>query len=120
MIAKGSEQLTLSKLAPKINQLEVEQQWVRQVLEVQGIKGPWLSPTKAALLIGVSRDRIMDEIKATEVLRTRGKKGDLIYGVHYRNIANIHDPDVETSTWQVHLVKLIEIMAIPPEQRCVG
>lgn len=51
MAAKGFEQLTLSKLAAKIDHLEAEQEWMRQVLEVQGIKGPWLSPAKAALLI---------------------------------------------------------------------
>lgn len=119
MVTKGFEQLTLVKLAAKISQLETEQQWMRQVLEVQGIKGPWLSPAKAALLIGVSRDRVMDEIHASESLRAKGKKGDITYGIHYRDIINIHDREVESSTWQVHIVRFAEIMAIPPNQRKV-
>jgi hypothetical protein len=115
-----TSQLKLSDLAEKIAQLEVTQSWMQQLLETQGIKGPWLSPAKAAAIIGVSRDRLMDEIEAAERLRAQGKKGDLIYGIHYRNIANIHDPDVDSSTWQIHFVKFADIMTIPPDQRKVG
>jgi hypothetical protein len=116
----NAKQLTLVELAAKIAQLEAAQEWMQQLLEAQGIKGPWLSPAKAAAIIGVSRDRIMDEIEAAERLRAIGKRGDVLYGIHYRNIANIHDPSVESSTWQIHVVKFAEIMTIPPEQRKVG
>ncbi len=117
MAAKRSEQLTLSKLAAEIEQLKAEQQWMKQVLETQGVKGPWLSPPKAAPLLGISHDRIMSELEAAESLRALGKRSDLIYGIHYRNIANVHNPETKYSTWQVHLVKLSEILMIPPDQR---
>jgi hypothetical protein len=114
------KQHTLADLAAKISQLEAAQEWMKQLLETQGIKGPWLSPAKAAAIIGVSRDRIMDEIEAAEKLRVKGKKGDVFYGIHYRNIANIHDPSIESSTWQVHFVKFAEVLAIPPDQRNIS
>jgi len=98
------------------SQLEERQRWIERVFETYGIKGLWLSPAKAAPLLGISRDRIMSEIERGERMRIAGKKGDLTYNVHYRNI---QDPNVEQPTWQVHIANFDQILAIPPEQRKV-
>jgi len=76
----------------------------------------WLWPAKAAALLGVSRDRIMNEIETAELMRILKKRGDVIYGTHYRNIQN---PNSENATWQVHVLKFEEVLAIPPDQRKV-
>jgi len=119
-----AETLTLAKLQAEIEalkrryaQLEERQRWVERVFETYGVKGLWLSPAKAAPLLGVSRDRIMSEVERAERMRIVNKAGDLKYNVHYRNI---QDPSVEQPTWQVHVANFEQILAIPPEQRKVG
>lgn len=119
-----AENLTLAKLQAEIEalklkhaQLEERQRWVERVFEAYGIKGLWLSPAKAAPLLGVSRDRIMNEIDRAEKMRAKQQDGDAVYNVHYRNI---QDPGVEQATWQVHVANFDQILAIPPEQRKVG
>jgi hypothetical protein len=91
--------------------------WIERVFETYGIKGLWLSPGKAAPLLGVSRDRIMTEIERAEGLRALGKRGDLVYGTHYRNI---QDLEVEQPTWQIQVANFDQVLAIPPDQRKVG
>jgi len=115
--------LSLASLSAEIEalklkhyQLEERQRWLERVFEAYGIKGLWLSPAKAAPLLGISRDRIMSEIERGERMRITGKKSDLIYNIHYRNI---QDPEVEQPTWQVHVANFDQILAIPPEQRKV-
>lgn len=94
--------------------IEAQQQWISRILESQGIKGSWLSPKEAASLLGVSRDRIIAEIERAEKLRALNKKGDLVYGKHYRNI---QDPEAERPTWQVHIAEFDRVLAIPPDER---
>jgi hypothetical protein len=106
--------LNLAELHQRLSLLEAQQQWVQRVLETYGIKGLWLSPGKASPLLGVSRDRIIAEIERAERMRATHKRGDLTYGVHYRNI---QDPDSSTPTWQIHILKFEMILAIPPDQR---
>jgi len=101
-------------LSKRVEILEAQQQWVNQVLGTYGIRGSWLSPAKAAELLGISRDRIMAEIDRAENMRALGKRGDLIYGVQYRNI---QDPEVEQPTWQVHVIEFGYVLTIPPDQR---
>jgi len=106
----------LAKLETRCNQLEERQKWVERVFESYGIRGLWLSPAKAAPLLGVSRDRIMTEIELAEKFRIAKKSGDVHYGIHYRNI---QDPGVEQSTWQVHIAHFDRLLMIPPDQRKV-
>lgn len=110
------ETLKLMDLAQRIDFLEAHLKWVQRVLEAYGIRGVWFSPAKAAALLGISRDRIMTEIDNAEEMRALNKRGDLIYGTHYRNI---QDPNSENATWQVHVIKFEEMLAIPPDQRKV-
>jgi hypothetical protein len=105
---------TLAELHKRIERLEAQQQWVNRVLEAYGIRGLWLSPAKAAPLLGVSRDRIMAEIDRAESLRKSQKPGDVLYGTHYRNIQEV---DVKIPTWQVHVANLDAVLAIPPDCR---
>ena len=116
--------LTLVELQTQIEslqlrqaQLEERQRWVERVFETYGIKGLWLSPGKAAPLLGVSRDRIMTEIDRAEQMRIAGKAGDAVYGTHYRNI---QDPDVGQPTWQIHVANFDAVLVIPPDQRKVS
>lgn len=109
-------QPTIAQLHKQLQQLRELVSWQGRILEAHGVPGPWLSPAKAAPLLGVSRDRVMDEIRLAEQLRLNGKKSDLSYGVHYRNIGMA---DSQSPTWQVHLGKFGELLAIPPEQRKV-
>jgi len=109
-------QLNLVELSKRLTVLEAQQQWVQRVLETYGIKGLWLSPTKASPLLGVSRDRILAEIERAERMQALGKRGDLTYGTHYRNI---QDPEVAQPTWQVHVAAFEQVLAIPPDQRKV-
>jgi hypothetical protein len=101
----------------RLDQLEERQRWIERVFETYGIKGLWLSPAKAAPLLGVSRDHIMCEIERAEKLRHQNKRGDLVYGRHYRNI---QDPQAEQSTWKVHVANFDAILSIPPDQRKIG
>ncbi|MEB3356473.1 MAG: hypothetical protein VKK04_07080 [Synechococcales bacterium] len=108
-------QPNLVELSKRLTVLETQQRWVRRVLETYGIRGLWLSPGKASPLLSVGRDRIIAEIERAEKLRALGRKGDLIYGVHYRNV---QDPENSAKpTWQVHIVEFEKILAIPPDQR---
>ena len=106
--------LNLVELNKRLTLLEAQQQWIYRVLETYGIKGLWLSPGKASPLLGISRDRIIAEIDRAERMRALGKRGDVTYGVHYRNI---QDPEVVQPTWQVHVAAFDQVLAIPPEQR---
>jgi hypothetical protein len=98
------------------NQLKSRQEWLERVFATYGIKGLWLSPTKAAPLLGVSEDRIEDEIKRAERMRQAKRRGDAVYGTHYRNIQTIES---KNATWQVNVSKFDELFAIPPDQRKV-
>lgn len=98
-------------------QLEARQQWVERIFEAYGVRGLWLSPGQAAPLLGISRDRIMTEIDRAEQRRISGGRGDLTYGIHYRNI---QDPDAGKAAWQVHVAKFDEVLVIPPDRRRVG
>lgn len=107
----------IEALQLKTAQLEERQRWIERVFEAYGIKGLWLSPAKAAPLLGISRDRIMVEIERAESMRIAGKNGDAIYGTHYRNI---QDAEVGSPTWQVHVANFDQILLIPPDQRKVS
>jgi hypothetical protein len=106
--------LNLSELDKRLTLLEAQQQWVYRVFETYGIKGLWLSPGKASALLGISRDRILAEVERAAKMRSLGKRGDVSYGIHYRNI---QDPEVGQPTWQIHVAAFDQVLAIPPEQR---
>jgi hypothetical protein len=100
-------------------QLQADIAWMRGILEAQGVNGPWLTPNEVASILGISRDRIMDEINAAEYARINRKKSDLTYGEHYRNVQNPHDTKIKRPTWQVHLQKFGQIIKLPPEKRAI-
>lgn len=102
-------------LEQRLKTLEAEHAWIRQMLEAFGLEGPWLSPAKAATALGLSRDRIMDEIELAEQYRIKNKRGDVVYGRHYRNIQN---PLTSVkAAWQVNVVEFQKVLEIPPDER---
>jgi len=103
-----------TELQKRLAIVEAQQQWINCILEAQGIKDSWCSLFGGAPLLGVGRDRIITEIERAEKLRTFSKKGDLVYGKHYRNI---QDPEAERPTWQVHIAEFALVLAIPPDER---
>lgn len=116
--------MNLSQIQKQVEILTQQQQqtiarieWIERVFETYGVKGLWLSPAKASPLLGISRDRIMTEIDRAEAMRIAGKRGDLAYGTHYRNI---QDPIVEQPTWQIHVANFDQVMVIPPDKRKIG
>lgn len=101
-------------------QLQADVEWMRSLLEAQGVNGPWLTPNEAAAILGISRDRIMDEIDAAEYARINRKKSDLTYGEHYFNAQNPHDTKIQRPTWKVHLQKFGAVLKLPPDQRRIN
>lgn len=94
--------------------LKAKVDWMEQILKANGVEGPWLTPPRAAPILGVSRDKILAEIKNAEYRRANRKPSDLTYGTHYRNVA---DPGAEVPAWQVHITEFAEFLKIPPEER---
>ena len=109
--------ITFEKLEQRLARLEAQQKWVSRVLEAYGIRGVWLSPAKAAALLGVGRDRIIAEIERAEQARVLKRPSDRRYGQDYRNV---QDPaDSEKPTWKVNITGFDRILAIPPDERKV-
>jgi hypothetical protein len=105
---------TLAELQQRIDRLEAEQAWFRRVLETYGIRGLWMSPAKAAPLLGVSMDKIKGEIHRAERKRALKQSCKLLYGVHYRNL---QDEEAQDPTWQVHVAEFDRFLSIPPDER---
>jgi hypothetical protein len=108
---------SIAELNQELSRIKAELEWMREVLAANRFDGPWLSPTEAAALIGVSHDRILAEITAAERLRHSNKKSDLIYGEHYFNAINPHNTKSSKPTWKVHFLKFGQVIKNPPEQR---
>lgn len=107
-------------ISNQVNQLQTDVEWIRQLLEVQGVSGPWLTPNEAAPILGVSGDRIKDEIEAAEYARINSKKSDLIYGEHYFNAQNPHDTRIQRPSWKIHFQKFGTVIKRPTEQRTIN
>jgi hypothetical protein len=108
---------TTQELLLKLQILELNQQWLNRVLVAYGLPiGTWLSPFKAATVLGISIDRIKTEIERAERMRALGKRGDVSYGRHYRNS---QDPQAQQATWQVNVVEFAKLLEIPPDSRKV-
>ncbi|MBE9178748.1 hypothetical protein IQ268_09265 [Oculatella sp. LEGE 06141] len=119
-----AKSLTIADLQQEMAQLKAEMlsmreqlSWMSRIFSAYGIRGPWLTPPKAAPLLGLSHDRIIDEIDRAETLRMLGKQGDLVYGTHYRD-----DRSTESSSasWKVHVANFDEFLKTPPDQRRAG
>lgn len=109
--------ITSEKLEQRLARLEAQQKWVSRVLEAYGIRGVWLSPAKAAALLGVGRDHIIAEIERAEQARTLKCPSDLRCGHDYRNV---QDPtNSEKPTWQVNITGFDRVLSIPPDERKV-
>lgn len=107
----------ISELRAMLLQNEKRLSWIERVFESYGIRGLWLSPEKAAPLLGISRDRIMLELSRAENARANHRKSDLVYGTHYRNIQDVMG---DRPSWQVQVASFDKILQIPPEQRKVS
>jgi hypothetical protein len=108
----------LQHLQTRSNVLEAELEWFKKIFKsLVGVSGPWLSPAKAGALLGVSRDRIMDEINLAEQMRASAKRWDVVYGTHYRTIQGL---DSEAPTWQINVQAFEQILNCPPDQRAMG
>ncbi len=105
---------TMAELMQRIVRIEAEQTWMRRVFSAYGINGLWVSPEQAGKMLNISRDRIMREIRRAEEMRIEKKKGDVVLGVHYRNI---QDPEAAQPTWQVNVEEFEKIFMIAPEHR---
>lgn len=115
---------SITELAQTIETMKLEIQsqreeinWMRLVLKQAGVDGPWVSPQVAAIATGRSRIRVMQDIEAAEAWRIKGRKWNLVYGVHYRNDQGINS---EQPTWKVHLGEYYEFTKIPPDQLKAG
>lgn len=112
---------TLAELEKQLAELKQQHQlvneqleWLRMVVRMVGIDGPWVTPQVAGKLLGRSRERVMADINLAETLRTNNRQQtDFIYGTHYRN-DQTHDSG--QPTWKVHLLKYAEYTTIPPDQ----
>ncbi|MDA0267517.1 MAG: hypothetical protein O2890_04230 [Cyanobacteria bacterium] len=109
--------LSPDKFEQRLARVENQQLWMNRVLESYGIRGTWLSPAKAAPLLGVGRDRIVAEVERAEQARVLGQPSDLRYGHDYRNV---QDPALsEKPTWQINVTGFDRVLAIPPDERKV-
>jgi hypothetical protein len=116
--------MTLAELDKKLQQsqaridlLDARLDWFEKIFKsLVGVSGPWLSPAKAGTLLGISRDRIMDEINLAEQMRASSKRWDVVYGTHYRTIQGL---DSEAPTWQINVQAFEQILNCPPDQRPV-
>ncbi|MBE9178653.1 hypothetical protein IQ268_08780 [Oculatella sp. LEGE 06141] len=105
----------IGELNQRLALLEAQQEWITAILQAYGIQGVWLSPGKAASILGVTRDRIMGEIRRAERLRAVRKRGDCLYDVHYRD-----DRDPEEGVepvWKANIIEFRKLLAIPPDER---
>jgi|SRR5579885_2574366 len=108
----------LQESQTRLNVLEAELEWFKRMFKsLVGVSGPWLSPAKAGALLGVSRDRIMDEINLAEQMRASNKRWDVVYGTHYRTIQGLES---EAPTWQINVQAFEQILNCPPDQRAMG
>lgn len=112
---------TYADLKEEIATLKQEQRvmleqlsWMRMVLKMVGVDGPWVSPQVAGIATGRSRDRVMQDIEIAEMWRTqKGRNWNMVYGTHYRNDQGM---DATQATWKVHLLEYGEFTKIPPDQ----
>ncbi len=104
---------TIETLKLEIQTQREELNWMRLVLKQAGVNGPWVSPQVAAFATGRSRDRVMQDIETAEAWRIKGRKWNLVYGVHYRNDQGV---DATQPSWKVHLSEYYEFTKIPPDQ----
>lgn len=84
------------------------------IFQASGLPGLWCSPQQAADLLGVSRDRVMTEVKAAEAARTAKQKCICKYGQHYRDVRK---SDSVTPTWQIQVAKFEQLLNTPPDER---
>ena len=112
-MAKELEQ-ELANLKQQLQLLSEQVDWMKLVVKMAGVDGPWVSPQIVGAAIGRSSERIRQDIQTAEEWRARGKKWHLVYGVHYRNDQAVN---ASQATWKVHLPKYYEfVVAVPPDQ----
>ncbi|MBW4619297.1 MAG: hypothetical protein KME17_08050 [Cyanosarcina radialis HA8281-LM2] len=94
----------------RVRVLEQKVEWMSQILSAHSIDGPWLSPAKAAAILGVSRHRLIEEIQQAQL----EKNTDLKCGIHYRHKGKV---GAVRPSWQVNVVEFAKLLAIPPQHR---
>ncbi|PSB00837.1 hypothetical protein [Merismopedia glauca] len=97
-------------LEKRIQVLEQKIEWMSQILAAHRIDGPWLSPAKAAPILGVSRQHLIAEIQQAQLQ----KNSDLKCGIHYRHKGKA---GAIRPSWQINVVEFAKVLAIPPQYR---
>ena len=103
----------LTVLRQELETVLAEQKWMREILALQGVVGPWLTPNETARVTGRGRDAIMRDINTAEEKRALEQKWPLKYAVGYRNDG---DPSKGNNTWKINLPEYQKFIAIPPDQ----
>lgn len=104
----------VAQLKQQLQLVNEQINWMRLVVKMAGVDGPWVSPQVAGIATGRSRFRVMADIETAEEWRTqRGKNWNMVYGVHYRNDQG---QDSAVAAWKVHLIEYYEFTKIPPDQ----
>ena len=100
----------------KIKQLEERLNWLETVIKAFGLPtGRWMPPADAAKIIGCQRDKLVAEIESAESIRLKGGNPDLVYGLHYMNIARVSS---SRDYWVVNAIEFSKVFGgTPPEKR---
>jgi hypothetical protein len=94
----------------KLKELETR---LAHVEKATGVTPPWLTPSEAARILPIGRDRIIQEIQTAERKRAARQNPDLIYGKHYFNTSDTGD----RHSWKVHSTDFWAVVQKPAEER---
>lgn len=105
---------TIADLRRQIELHNARLKMFETIFQTSGLPGLWYSPQQAADLLGVSRDRVMAEIRAAETARASKRRSLCQYGVHYRDVREISSA---TPRWQVQVQQFEKLLNTPPDER---
>ncbi|ESA36539.1 hypothetical protein N836_07130 [Leptolyngbya sp. Heron Island J] len=98
-------------LAEQIRFLENRIFILERTLKALGLPlSEWVSPNQASNLLGISRGRILSEVKVAEYARATRKRCDLSYGKHYRKVG---------SDWQINWQLFQSVINTPEDERII-
>lgn len=98
-------------LAEQIQYLENRISLLERTLKAFGVPlCEWVSPNQASSLLGISRGRILSEVKIAEYARATKQRCNLTYGKHYRKVG---------SDWQINWQLFLVVINIPEDERII-
>ena len=98
-------------LAEQIQYLENRISILEKTLRAFGLPlCEWVSPNQASNLIGISRGRILSEVKTAEYARATRQRCNLSYGKHYRKVG---------SDWQINWQLFQVVINMPEDERII-